>query len=309
MLTPVPNFFLVGPPKCGTTAIASNLARHPEIFVSDPKEPNYFFYEGGNPYNFEPEGGDSFQSYQDLFSSRGNEIAVGDASTWYFFGRHVPKEIHKFNPKAKIIAVMRNPIYRALSMYRFWYARHAHQTSMEEFIDCFVNEKLVSPAGQQSCRVEWLKDIGFYSRHLSRYREFFPDTQIKVIFYEDLLKRTDEVFADMFSYLQVKPVSAGMLSNELVNRTYQPRWVWLQSFLLAANEDSLAFMKQTPVYGSLANLKRKIEALNRSFKNKLLAQLTPEIYGKLIQTYLADIEKLEEMTGRNLSGWRDGSMA
>ena len=90
----IPNFFLIGPPKAGTTAVAETLSKHPEIFISDPKEPDFFVYQGGNPYGWDAKGKDSLDWYLGLFEAARSHTAVGDASPYYICCYHVAEQIY-----------------------------------------------------------------------------------------------------------------------------------------------------------------------------------------------------------------------
>ena len=101
----VPNFFLAGAPKCGTTSLSEYLRAHPNVFMCCPKEPFYF---DDDLTRIHAVG--SFDDYLALFRNCGEEhLAVGEASTCYLFSRNAMKRIHAFNDEAKIIVMFRNP--------------------------------------------------------------------------------------------------------------------------------------------------------------------------------------------------------
>ena len=122
-----PNLFVVGSMKAGTSSLARYLGAHPEIFMtSDPKEPTYFLTReqlldvlpGVEKRGFWR--GD--EHYLKLFEAAGERPVLGEASANYArLGRvkGVPERIHAFNPNARILFIIRDPVVRTLSHY--WY--------------------------------------------------------------------------------------------------------------------------------------------------------------------------------------------
>ena len=83
-----PNFFIVGGPKCGTTAMVEYLRTHPDVFISEPKEPNYLADDmPGMKYV------DTEEEYLNLFKKAGSNKVIGDASIFYMFSKEAIKNI------------------------------------------------------------------------------------------------------------------------------------------------------------------------------------------------------------------------
>lgn len=111
-----PEVFFLGAPKCGTTAIASYLADHPLIYVSDPKEPNYFCKDlkAGGLVGSDDEYLQTFFPGLDQ-----SETAVAlDASVWYLYSQVALNEILHFNQDARFLVMLRNPIEMVWSLYQ-----------------------------------------------------------------------------------------------------------------------------------------------------------------------------------------------
>src|SRR3546814_3494622 len=86
-----PNLFLVGAAKCGTTAMASYLGQHPEIFFSDPKEPLFFGRDLYHTWRLE-----DFDAYLDLFTGAREARWIGEGTAWYLYSRRAAEEIKSF---------------------------------------------------------------------------------------------------------------------------------------------------------------------------------------------------------------------
>lgn len=112
MSSVLPNFFILGAPKCGTTSLARWLEGHPQVFFSPVKEP-HFFNTDLSIRNIT-----SDFDYRRLFDRAGPEhIAVGEASTWYLFSETAVPSILDLIPEARFIVMTRNPVEMARSLH------------------------------------------------------------------------------------------------------------------------------------------------------------------------------------------------
>src|SRR5262245_49697637 len=107
----IPDFYIVGHPKSGTTALYEMLRSHPQIYMSELKEPRYFASDLRS--RFQPGGSDVFpqtlEQYAQLFAEAGPDQRVGDASPSYLRSRVAAEQIAAVRPDALIIAVLREP--------------------------------------------------------------------------------------------------------------------------------------------------------------------------------------------------------
>src|SRR5665647_751711 len=98
-----PDFFIVGAPKCGTTAMNNYLAQHPDVFMAQ-KEIHYF----GSDLKMRVKVSES--EYLNYFQNAEEKKLIGEASVWYLFSEKAAAEIKAFSPQAKIIIMLRDPI-------------------------------------------------------------------------------------------------------------------------------------------------------------------------------------------------------
>jgi hypothetical protein len=305
----IPNFFLIGPMKCGTTAVAAALSSHPDIFMSDPKEPNYFAYQGGNPYEWEPRGKDSLEWYLGLFQNAHARKVLGDASPYYISLHHCAEEIQKFNSDAKIVAILRNPVLRAFSAYRFWHTNSGLPASADDFVDCFHGEKLRRHAERdREVRVGWLKDIGNYGKHLQRYFDVFPRDQIKVVFYHELVNDPQSFYKSVYGHLDVASSEEILPENREVNPTIERRYRRLHRLLNRGYHGAVSdSLKRTKLGAVLRGVRAAVNRTNIKPKSKTI-KFPSDRYGELIAAYKDDIALLEDMLGADLEGWRNNTM-
>lgn len=127
-----PTFLIAGAARSGTTAIAEALRRHPEVFVTEPKEP-HFLALGDRPLRFRGPGDaetinrlavTDADSYRQLFRDAGDAVARGEGSvsTMYYADRAVER-IQRHAPDARIVVVLREPADRAFSAFQYLRAR------------------------------------------------------------------------------------------------------------------------------------------------------------------------------------------
>src|SRR5690349_11034979 len=101
-----PNFFIVGAPKCGTTALYEYLRHHPNIFLPKVKEPHFFATDLGAYPSVK-----TMDQYLGLFhDSNEAQVRIGEASVYYLRSDTALPKIREFNPAAHIIAMFRNPV-------------------------------------------------------------------------------------------------------------------------------------------------------------------------------------------------------
>lgn len=108
----VNRLFIVGAPKCGTTSLANWLGSHPRIFMSPMKEPHFYNTDMGNRVVTEK------ADYEALFADAHAEALVwAEASTWYLFSNEAVPNILTEYPEARFIAMVRDPVEMAISLY------------------------------------------------------------------------------------------------------------------------------------------------------------------------------------------------
>ncbi len=199
-----PNFFVIGAVKAGTTSLYHYLMQHPQVYVSSIKEPNYFstdidtnkfsatfknntFTDLDNYFKRKPLEHLQLafvrekEQYLQLFSNVKNEKAIGEFSTSYLYSLNAAQNIFDYNPQAKIIAVLRNPIERAFSHYlmavRFSFTTKDFMPALKEDINKKTKGWGIS---------EQYVELGMYAQQIETYQKVFPKQQLKFLLYEDL---------------------------------------------------------------------------------------------------------------------------
>ena len=179
-----PNFLVIGAPKCATTALCFNLAMHPDVCVSYPKEPFFFC--------FEDVWARGWSWYESLFLHAESCTAVGEGSTLYCHTQTYPKALQRIAehlPHAKIIYLVRHPLERIRSNY----------------VELHSQGQTMLPFNQAVRRDPSYVDGSMYFQTLQAYRHHFADDRILVRFYEDYASDPKKILREVFFFLGVDP--------------------------------------------------------------------------------------------------------
>ncbi|MFB2878518.1 sulfotransferase family protein [Floridanema aerugineum] len=198
-----PNFFLIGAPRCATTAMCQYLDRHPSIYISKPKEPNFF---DGDLLSLKPlHRSYTLQEYLDLFKA-GEGLLCGEGTVWYMLSRTAARDIYQFNPNAKILIMLRNPV-------DFLHSLHSHLVFYGyEDIQDFESALQAEPDRRQGKRIpggcnptELLlySELVSFSEQIQRYLDVFDQSQIHVTIYDDFVKDTAGTYRKVLEFLGV----------------------------------------------------------------------------------------------------------
>lgn len=190
------DFFIAGAQKSGTTALHSYLAEHPGICMAEPKEVHYFdnedLYRNGTPDD---------AIYHAHFNPDNTDQIRGEATPIYMYWNECPARMHAYNPSAKIIVILRNPITRAYSQWNMQFQRGDETRG---FSEALLNEEECqqSAPGCQH-RVYSYVDRGFYTRQIRRLWELFGRERVLVLRMDDLRQSPQRVLDAVCDFLEV----------------------------------------------------------------------------------------------------------
>ncbi len=115
-----PSLFIIGAPKCGTTALCAYLANHPSVCFSEPKEAKFFH----DDFSVEHRLATTEEEYLKCFShQQASDQVLAEGTVWYLFSQVAVRRILAFNPEAKFVVMLRNPVDLSHSLHgirRFW---------------------------------------------------------------------------------------------------------------------------------------------------------------------------------------------
>lgn len=196
-----PNFFIVGAPKCGTSAWAQYLKTHPSIFVSDIKEPHYFSLDlPGKRWT------QSRDEYESLFSHSGAATALGEASVFYLYSTEAAEAIRSYNPDAKIIIFLRPQEELLPSLHQQYLFTFSE--SVEDFDRAWQLSGNRRPETvPELCTDPKLLDykaVGRFHEQVERYLANFPPEQIRIVRFRDWTRDPRSTYVDLLDFLGVE---------------------------------------------------------------------------------------------------------
>lgn len=189
----LPNFFIVGASKAGTTAICDALASHPDICFSERKEPNFFSKFN---VNLQEIPADQLMEYTKLFPIHSPKQLMGEGSVAYLTSHNAVYWIKKYNPAAKIVIVLRNPIQRIVSLYEMY---------------CRLGMMKMSPEEAFSGNNYLVKQCLLYE-DIKRYINAFFREQIFIMLFDDLTNNPMKELNNLYNFLGVEETVNSVLS-------------------------------------------------------------------------------------------------
>jgi hypothetical protein len=292
-----PDFFIVGAPKCGTTAMNFYLKQHPEIFMSD-KEIHFF----GEDLHFTVPRV-TRQQYLNAFSAATEVKRVGEAAVWYLYSRQAAREIKEFYPSARIIIMLRDPVDVMYSLYQ--QRVYNGNEDIEEFeaaLDAEESRKSGArmprhPSNLMGC---FYRESVRFTRQVHRYLDIFGRENVHVIIFDDFKSDTAGVYKKCCEFLAVdvdfRP------SFPVINPTKRARSIVLRD-LLHRPPPSLhwlgrVLMLQPNRHGGYKGWLKRLNTSRRE-----LIPMKPELRRRLQKEFLPEVEELSHLLGRDLTYW------
>lgn len=289
-----PDFMIIGAAKSGTTSLANDLARHPGIFITDPKEPEFFCRDENYARGIE--------WYESLYDSALPEQIKGEASPHYTDYPAMPETAPRLAsayPNLKLVYIVRNPIERA---YSGWLQKLKNQDRWGGDLD-------VPRQFSEAIRTySPLIDMGDYELQIKRVLEYFPREQLRVYLFEDYMHDRGSMIRDLGAFLGFDPGPLLAFDAKRSNTSSE-------HFEAKAKDRMVSRIKKIPGVDAAKDiLPRKfrrgaVQAVIQSPLGKRAVQHTePDPMSVQDAEYLAEryrdgVEWLEDFVGRPLSDW------
>ena len=295
-----PNLFLIGAAKCGTTSLYYYLKQHPDIFFPDHKEPHYFStdlqwrYRGTEFANL--------SEYLALFQDATTQRWIGEASVWHLFSQDAAANIFEFDPAAKLICILRNPIDMMHSLYRFGFARGSENaTSFQQALELEPGRTDWDsvPRTLFLLNAVWYRQVCRFDQQVTRYLDRFPRENIKFLLFDDLKRDAHQVVRETFEFLDVDAdVPIDLTNQNITSGLARDRLQYLTRFApnLAHNAGRLV-----PAWA-----KRGLRRVLGRRRNEIPAdgqKMPDELRHALLEEYRPSIEATGELIGRDLTSW------
>jgi len=293
----LPNLYIVGAPKCGTSALSHYLAGHPDIFMSEQsgvKEPG--FYSRDREIPFRPVNSES--EYKALFAPAPPGVPyIGEASTSYLESESAIPNILADCPDARLIVMLRNPVDIVVALHNQRFKRGWEPYGLRKAWDLQV---------ERSCgrRIpDWLGvgrgDIFQYGRiatlgeQMARLFGYISRDRVHVIVYDDLKKTPAAVYESVLRWLHLQ--GDGRSEFPVVN----PR----VKYRLPALESTLQFLRRKREMLGLPGGIGVHAAINRLNRRRGTGAIDKTLARELRDYFRQDIRLLSGVIGRDLDCW------
>ncbi len=301
---PTPNLFVVGAPKSGTTALASYLGAHPEVFVAG-KELSYF----GSDLVFRTTKGGrwriGYDTYLEWFARDGQARYRADRSVFYLFSSRAAGEIHAYEPDGRVIALLRNPVDQM-------HSQHSEMLFQgDEDIASFERALAAEEARQRGERVPpgcqkvfglRYRAIARYAEQLERYLAAFGPDRVCTVLYDDLVADPAAAYRGVLEFLGVDPEHRP--GFEVVNANKVVRSTQLRRLLRQAPPGLRRLGRlAVPDEHARAALRRRLHVLNT--RGRARPPMPVELRRRLVEEFTPEIRRLEALLDRDLGAWLD----
>ncbi len=294
-----PDFLCVGAARAGTTSLHYYLRQHPELFIPGRKEPCFFSF-AGEKIDYK-KGKFAFaltspDKYFQLFQNAREDQICGEISTPYLYlYQKTISNIMRFHPnhrKLKILILLRNPVSRAFSQY-MWRVRDGREDlSFEEAIEQEAERMKLNYSFDY-----FYLDRGMYFQQVKAYIDSFRS--VKIILHDDLVKDTEGMMRVICRFLEVDSHFVFDIEKEH-NSSYPPRWELLGKLVTSESRLKFHLLNQLPDRWK-KGIRHQFDRWNTD-KNASI-ELKPETRKNLRLVYAEDLLRLQDLIGRDLSGW------
>jgi hypothetical protein len=300
---PLPDFFLIGAPKAGTTALHAALATHPQLSMSRVKEPKFFLGDGAPPVR--PAGpGDAHSvqehvwrrdDYEALWDDRPGALR-GESTPFYLSNAAALDRIAAAVPDARLIAVLRHPVDRAYSNWAHLWADGLEPLS-EFLAACAAEDRRMAEGWAPFWRY---LGLGRYGEQLEAVLDRFPREHVHVLRYRDLVDEPINALNGICGFLGVEADAVMDVPSENVS-TYVPPSTTTK-VLQAAVRSGASIGRYLPPQVWRKASAPLLSALQRSGGHR--PELSAGVRARLLEGFADDIAVLERMTGQSFDDWR-----
>jgi len=288
-----PNFFIIGAPKCGTTAVARWLSQHSDVYFSPRKEPHFFNTDGITEI-------DTLQEYEALFADATDKhAAVGEGSTTYLYSCNAVSNILEYSPNAKFIVCLRNPIEMAPALHGERLAQGRESESDFERAWCLQPERIQGRHIPATVAAEPYRL--FYGEqcklgmHLNRLYSQVPRSKVHTILLDEIRIAPERVYSQVLDFLNL-PDQQKSIDFSPVNTSKRTRSTTIARML----RYSVMLKKKLGISRSFGTA-RMLKGINVTRAPRI--PLTIELKRELSDYFESDVRLLATLIDRDLTDW------
>lgn len=290
-----PDFFIVGAPKCGTTSLHAYLRAHPQVFMPASKEPHQF----GTDLDFQ-KNRLSDEAYLRLFAGAGDARRIGEASVFYLFSTRAAREIKAFQPDARILIMLRDPVQMMYSLHgQFVYMIEEDLLDFQHALDAQDDRRQgrrLPPGSRYANELQYVQ-VASYTDQVARYFDVFGRERVFVRTLDDLSGDPAGTYRQTLEFLEVDP-------------TFQPSFEVHNPARWTRARGLVRLLKGRPRLRALvlrvlpAEVRRRLgDAYTRVMPSAPRPGLSADLHARLREQFRPEIQRLGDLLQRDLSHW------
>ncbi|MGY1808335.1 sulfotransferase family protein [Blastococcus sp. SYSU D00669] len=302
----LPQFFIAGAPKAGTTALHAALATHPGLYLSPVKEPKFYLTGGRPPERAQQRGpGDAHSArewiwrrerYLALFAGAPADAVHGESTPFYLYDRRAHARIAADVPDARFVLVVRDPVDRAVSNWV-----HLRADGLEPEADVLAAVRAEERRTAEGWAPFWhYRGLGRYGEQLRDLRTRFPREQVLLLRYRELVDTPQQTLDRVARFLGVAEGVAHAVPPENV-KPYVADGTRYRLLARAARAGAALGALAPPQVWRQAS-RPLLAALHAGRTQR--PPLPVEVRREVLAPLLEDIALLEELTGESFADWR-----
>jgi hypothetical protein len=296
-----PSFFVVGAPRCGTTALSKALAGNRHISFSKPKE-THFFLEDRSHMTTDAVRRLYLESFHPNLAR--DSQAIGDGSVSYLYSPGAIEQALAFDQRAKFIASVRNPV----DMLRSYHARLLF--SLDEDVADFSRAWALQedrrtgrrlPKRCRDPRLLLYGDAGKLGDQVERLFAIAGRERCHVVVFDDFVQNPRAVYLQLLKFLGVDDDGRKEFKRKRENAGFKSRW--LQQFVMNPPRWALRLIEisDAKLLARLKSLRKRVKKFNKVAENR--QDLSDEMRAQLQRYFAADVAKLSRLLDRDLTRW------
>lgn len=308
--------FIVGAPRCGTTALSEYLRGHPDICFSTPKEPHFFLRHDlrGQPID---ELRQTVQSkYLDLyFRDRSPNSLLAEGSVSYFYGPEQLEPILRLWPRAKFIICLRNPLQMVPSLHQRLFYNGDETERQFDRAWSLVPKRRKGEAIPRTCidpRFLDYWEAGQLGKHLERFLEIVGPERCHVSIFDDFKKDPGAEYRRVLEFLELPDDNRTDFERHAESKDCRVAWIHRlmkrppRAAMWLFDPEDLQVMvegvgKPSPLLDKIMDIRAKIIDWNR------IPAATPKVgkgvLGEMRDMFRKDVTLLSQLVKRDLDHW------
>jgi len=289
-----PDFLMVGAPKSGTTAFNHFLNQHPSIFMAK-KELHYFGSDLKIKQDSIPEN-----SYLAYFKNAHSNQLKGEASVWYLYSKKAAEEIKTFNPRAKIIILLRNPTEMIPSLHsQYLYDGDETEKDVEQAFENDLNRTAPYSSLSFENRPPYLESV-LYHQQVERYIKVFGEKQVLIILHDEFKNNYKLVYRKVLNFLGMN--HDFIPDFEKINTRKNVQNINLHQLSKNPSNQLKCLVRFVIPFKYVRHqIMKKIDTIN--IQPQKPSTISPALKEKIIALTRSDIQNLATLIKKDLSAW------